>query len=284
MITIRNVGIAVVVVVLTMFWLNRPEKASSGIDDNMPDIEYEQSVSIKSPTMTEVNTLSLNASQAQQEGNYNQAKEAYQTIVNEYPDYENIAKIQKDLESLNMKIIFSNAPVAGSVMHEIVSGDTLGKLAKQYGTTIDLIKKSNNLNSDVIRLGQKLRIWTKPFNIFVDKSQNKLILKTGDEVVKVYDVSTGSNSSTPVGDFTITTRLTDPVWFNRGVVVPPESPENVLGTRWLGFNIPGYGIHGTVEPETIGQQVTAGCVRMRNSEVEELYSIIPMGVSVKIVN
>ena len=111
-----------------------------------------------------------------------------------------------------------------------------------------------------------------------------LLLKEGDDVIKVYRVSTGSNSSTPVGEYKITSKLVDPVWFNKGVVLPPESPQNVLGTRWLGFDLPGYGIHGTIEPEAIGQQVTAGCVRMRNEEVEELYSIVPLGTEVTIVN
>ena len=136
----------------------------------------------------------------------------------------------------------------------------------------------------MIQVGQKIRVWTSKFNIFVDKSQNKLILKDGDVVLKVYDVSTGANNSTPIGKFKITSKLVDPVWFNRGVVVPPESPANVLGSRWMGFDIPGYGIHGTVEPQNVGQQVTAGCVRMRNEEVQELYSIVPLGTEVVIVD
>jgi lipoprotein-anchoring transpeptidase ErfK/SrfK len=157
-------------------------------------------------------------------------------------------------------------------------------LAKKYGTTIELIKVRNGLKKDIIRVGQRLSIWTAPFNIFVDKSQNILMLKTGNEVLKVYRISTGLNNSTPIGEYTITTKLVDPVWFNKGIVVPPDSPQNVLGTRWLGFNLSGYGIHGTVEPETIGQQVTAGCVRMRNNEVEELYDMIPYGTKVVIVD
>lgn len=212
------------------------------------------------------------------------SREILRMIYNEYPDYQNIEMVQAELEDLNMQIIFSNTPSENSVMHEVVRGDTLGELAKKYGTTIELIKRNNNLTSDVIRIGQKLRIWTGRFNIFVDKSQNILILKEQDNIVKVYSVSTGKNSSTPEGTFKVTTKLVDPVWFNKGVVVPPESPANVLGTRWLGFDIPGYGIHGTTEPDKMGQQVTAGCVRMRNNEVEELYSIIPMGTSVEIVN
>ena len=213
------------------------------------------------------------------------AREVYEEIVTNYPDAQDIDTVQKELEDLNLNIIFSNTMIEGkTVMHEVGVGDTIAKIAKQYGTTADLIKRGNNLKSDVIRVGQKIRVWTGKFNIFVDKSQNKLILKDNDLVLKVYEVSTGENNSTPVGKFKITSKLVDPVWFNRGVVVPPESPANVLGSRWMGFDIPGYGIHGTVQPDSIGQQVTAGCVRMRNEEVEELYSIVPLGTDVVIVD
>ncbi len=213
------------------------------------------------------------------------AKELYQKITNDYSGFEKIDQVQAELENVNMQIILSNLPVPSkTVLHTIETGDSLGKLALKYGTTVDLIKRNNNLKSDVIRLGQKLRIWTGKFNIFVDKSQNVLLLKDGSEVIKSYHVSTGENNSTPVGQFKITSRLIDPVWYNKGVVVSPESPENVLGTRWMGFDIPGYGIHGTIEPDKIGQQVTAGCVRMRNQEVEELYSIVPMGTMVSITD
>ena len=213
------------------------------------------------------------------------ARRVYQEILKNHPDAENIDQIQKELETLNMDVIFSTKMLPNkTAMHEVVAGDTLGKMAKKYGTTIELIQKSNNLKSDIIRIGQKLRVWTGKFNMLIDKSQNILILKDGNQVIKVYDVSTGENNSTPVGTFKVTTKLLDPVWFNRGVVVPPESPHNVLGTRWLGFDLPGYGIHGTIDPQTIGNQVTAGCVRMRNEEVEELYSMIPMGTEVFVVD
>jgi lipoprotein-anchoring transpeptidase ErfK/SrfK len=167
---------------------------------------------------------------------------------------------------------------------KVVPGDSLAKIAKKYNTTVDFIRRSNNLKGDVVRLGEKLRVWVGKFNVFVDKSQNVLILKDGNDIVRVYNVSTGANNSTPVGTFKIVTKLENPVWFNKGIVVPPESPENVLGTRWMGFDIPGYGIHGTVEPKAIGQQVTAGCVRMLNEQVEELYSILPAGTEVVVVD
>lgn len=213
------------------------------------------------------------------------AKGVYQDIIKNHPDMENIATIQQESEAVNLQLLFSRLEVPEkTVIHEVVPGDSLAKIARKYNTTVDLIRRSNNLSGDVVRLGDKLRIWTGKFNIFVDKSQNILILKDGNDVVKVYNVSTGTNNSTPVGTFKITSKLENPVWFNKGMVVPPESPQNVLGSRWLGFDIPGYGIHGTVEPNNIGKQVTAGCVRMINEQVEELYGIVPLNTQVVIVD
>ena len=212
------------------------------------------------------------------------AKETYQKIISDYPDFKDMTGVQKKLEALNMKIIFSAIETPKTVIHEVQAGDSLVKIAKHYNTTIELIKKSNGLASDIIKAGQKLRIWKGAFSVFVDKSQNILILKCDSDIVKVYTVSTGKNNITPVGTFKIVDKLPNPVWFKSGAIVPSGSPENILGTRWIGFDIPGYGIHGTTEPETIGQQITAGCVRMHNEDVEELYSLLPVGTQVTIVD
>ena len=231
-----------------------------------------------------VTELLEEASKDESNGDKVKAKDIYAKIVSDYPEYDKGEEIQEKLGQLNISIITSNAPTPQTVMRDVIPGDSLGKLAKQYNTTKELIKKSNGLKSDVIRVGQQLRIWTAPFSVLVDKSQNILFFKSGDEVLKIYHVSTGANNITPVGSFKIATKLVNPVWFKPGSApIPPESPENVLGTRWMGFdNDPHYGIHGTTEPDKIGQQVTAGCVRMRNAEVEELFDLLPVGTPVVI--
>lgn len=210
------------------------------------------------------------------------AKAAYQKILNEHNDYDKVEEIQQKLGALNIAIIFSKINTPQTIIHEVVVGDSLGKLAKKYGTTTALIKRSNNLKSDVIRVGQKLRIWNAPFTIHVDKSQNVLVLKTGDEIIKTYRVSTGKDNGTPVGTFTIGNKIEKPVWFKSGSKpIPAESPENELGTRWMGFSEDShYGLHGTIRPDQIGQQATAGCVRLTNQEVEELFDIVPVGTKV----
>lgn len=213
-----------------------------------------------------------------------EAKKIYQKLIADFPNAGEVMSWQKKAEEINLKLLFSPAMTPGAEVYEIKPGDTLIKIAREFKTTPDLIMKSNQMSSDRIMPGQNLKVWTVPFSIVVDKSQNLLMLKTKEEVFKTYVVATGLNNSTPVGHFKIINKLQNPTWFKAGVVVPASSPENILGTRWMGFDLPGYGIHGTTEPESLGQQVTQGCVRMRNSDVEELYTIVPVGTEVTVVN
>lgn len=229
-------------------------------------------------------TLLNQAKNLEAEGNLTEARNLYQKLISEFPGSADVMSWQKKAEDINIKLLFSSAITPNSVLYEIKAGDTLNKIAKEFNTTIDLIKKSNNLSGNNIIPGRKLKVWTAPFNIFVDKSQNVLILKTNEEVFKAYIISTGANNCTPVGSFKIINKLENPTWFKAGTVVPSGSPDNILGTRWLGINIAGYGIHGTTEPQNLGKQVTQGCVRMKNSEVEELYIIVPVGTEVNIVD
>lgn len=212
------------------------------------------------------------------------AKETYAKLVNEFPGSREVMNWQKKIEDLNIKLLFSPAITEKSIVYEIKSGDTLTKIAKEFKTTVDLIMKSNGFSQDKILPGRKIKVWIAPFKILVDKSQNMLILNSDEEIIKTYIVSTGKDNCTPVGNFKITNKLLNPTWFKAGTIVAAGSPENVLGTRWMGFDLAGYGIHGTTEPQSLGKQVTQGCVRMANSEVEELYTIVPTGTEVAIVD
>jgi lipoprotein-anchoring transpeptidase ErfK/SrfK len=211
------------------------------------------------------------------------AKVLYQKLVNDFPEAPEITEWQKKVENINIKLLFSSQQTPKSVIYQIRPGDTLNKIAREYKTTTELIMKSNNINDALIIPGRKIKIWNTPFNILVDKSQNILLLRSNEEIFKTYIVSTGKDNCTPVGTFKIVNKLPNPTWFKAGAVVPAESPQNVLGTRWMGFNLAGYGIHGTTEPKELGKQVTQGCVRLSNADVEELYSIVPTGTEVTII-
>ena len=218
------------------------------------------------------------------EGSFLEAKESYVQLVNDFPNSGSVENWQKKIWDINIGLLFSPTHMPGSVTYKIKSGDSLAKIAKKFNTTVGLLKRSNNLKGDTIIIDRTLKVWTKPFSIVVDKSQNILILESDDQVLKIYVVATGINNCTPVGTFRITTKLVDPPWFKAGAIVPPESPDNILGSRWLGLDAQGYGIHGTIPNGQLGKQITQGCVRMSNSDVEELFDIVPRGAEVTIVD
>lgn len=223
------------------------------------------------------------AEAARTEGSFFKAKQLYQQILQQFPDAPTASAAQQRLGEVNMKIMLSPAMTPDALTHTVESGDTLSKIARKHHTTVDLLKAANGLTSDRIRPGQRLKIVTASFSVIVDKSQNLLTLKNGEEVLKVYRCSTGKEGMTPTGTFKIANRIPDPPWYTPEGVIPPHDPRNILGSRWLGFDQPGYGIHGTTQPDSIGKPVTKGCVRLVNSDVEELYTLLPEGTAVTIV-
>ena len=221
---------------------------------------------------------------AEQRGDWLAAQQAYQRLLQEFPMSDLVARAQEALGHVNLRLLCSPALTSQDKLYVVQSGDTLTGIAKHFHVTVELLQRANQLSGHVIHPDQRLKIPGGTFSILVDKSQNTLLLKREEDVVKQYTVSTGSANSTPVGTFTIMNRLVNPPWYTSTGVIPSGDPRNVLGTRWLGFDKAGYGIHGTTNPATLGQQVTAGCVRMRNADVEELFDIIPEGTAVTIID
>jgi hypothetical protein len=231
---------------------------------------------------SEFEQLHQKALDARKSGELFQSRAYYTQLIARFPQAENFAEIQKEFWNINVAIIQSPLRSRQTEIYTIEKGDTIAKIARKFGTTVELIMHRNQLETNSIRAGHKLSVWKGPFAIDIDKSDNTLTLKTGEEIIKIYPVSTGKNNSSPVGQYFIKFRYTHPVWFHKGEIVPADDPKNFLGTRWLGFDLPKYGIHGTIEPEQIGKQVSSGCIRMRNEDVQELYDLIPLGTKVSI--
>ena len=74
--------------------------------------------------------------------------------------------------------------------------------------------------------------------------------------------------------FVVDNKLINPVWYSPDGIYPFGDPKNVLGTRWIGFEdkegLYGYGIHGTTEPDSIGKEMSNGCILNRNFLIKEM--------------
>lgn len=110
------------------------------------------------------------------------------------------------------------------------------------------------------------------YSIQINTANHTLTLYKNGAAFKSYPVAVGKPSTpTPKGNYKI---------INKAM-----NPGGRFGVRWLGMNIPGggYGIHGTNDPSSIGKSVSHGCVRMFNSNVTEIYNLVPIGTPVTIV-
>ena len=209
----------------------------------------------------------------------------YNRLLATFPNVKDAAEIRKVAENLNMEILLSQSLTPDSVEYKVQPKDTLVGIASRFHTTVALVKKINKLESDIISPGQKLKIVGAKFSLLVDKSANRMYLYKDGVLFKTYVVSTGTKNSTPVGKFKIEEKSVEPVWYKPGGgVVKAGTEDYQLGARWMGLSAKGYGIHGTKDENTIGSQVTNGCIRMHNADVIELYDIVPSGTEVEIVD
>ena len=103
-------------------------------------------------------------------------------------------------------------------------------------------------------------------------------------------VGTGRTGfSTKPGIYTIYQKKKDPAWVpppsvrredpDIPAIVPP-GPDNPLGRYVLRFSRESYGIHGTNRPWGIGRRVSHGCIRLYNSDIEELFGMVDVGTVV----
>lgn len=121
-------------------------------------------------------------------------------------------------------------------------------------------------------------------NIVVNIPAMKLELYENGERVKAYPIAVGKRTTqTPVGSFRIASRVKNPTWYGPKKQVVPGGPKNPVGTRWIGLDHKGYGIHGTNAPRSIGSAASHGCIRMKNADAEDLFERVRVGDTVQIL-
>ncbi|TJX14058.1 hypothetical protein E9840_07230 [Tissierella creatinini] len=137
---------------------------------------------------------------------------------------------------------------------------------------VKMIKLENHRKINDQDVYNKSLSGKRGIHIEVDrKTLNLIDYKTG-EIIKSYTIATGKPSSpTPLGTFKITSK---------------EKWGEGFGSRWMGLDVPwgNYGIHGTNKPGSVGFNASGGCIRMRNSDVEDIFERIKEGTTVVITN
>lgn len=209
------------------------------------------------------------------------------------------------LMKINDRLFFSpdkfpDDPLGGT--HTVQPGEQLAKIAAKYGVTWELLCRINGMsNPRKLQAGKPIKVIRGPFHAVVSKSAFRMDLylgspgEPGATYVTSFGVGLGKDSSTPTGKWNVKPggKVKNPVYYSpRGEgVIGADDPKNPLGEYWLALEGAGgeavgkesYGIHGTIEPQSIGTMSSMGCIRMLNEDVARVYEMLVDGKSTVVV-
>ncbi|MHC4970700.1 MAG: L,D-transpeptidase [Planctomycetota bacterium] len=229
------------------------------------------------------------------------AREAWRLLtpvlfLRDAPPPEEQADLRETLAKLANDLLFSPRHIEGvDRVYVPKRGDSLSVLCKKvfpgWGARVDpgfLVEVNRLRSAKGLRAGDPIKVPLGEPTIVIRKREYRLYYLFSGCFVRDFAVGLGKEGSTPEAGFVIWEKIRNPVWNPRaGVVIPYGDPRNILGTRWMAFRdsaeYRGFGIHGTSDPSSIGQDASSGCVRMLREDVERLFDWTPRGTRVTIL-
>ncbi len=197
-------------------------------------------------------------------------------------------EVRRRLRQLSRETIFSGKCVKDDPFvgfHVIKPGENLHKIARANDVTAEFLARINNIKDiNRIQAGRRIKIVHGPFHARVSKSEHVLDVFLGDTFIDYFNVGLGAEDATPSGKWIVKNKLKNPTYYppRGGDIVGADDPKNPLGERWMGLdgvegNATGqmrYGIHGTIEPDSIGKNASMGCIRLHNEDVNTLFDLL----------
>lgn len=214
------------------------------------------------------------------------------------------AAAYQGINTLAEQLFFSARIMPGdpvSQSYVVKKGDSLARIAKRENLNVDwrFIQRINAMSSErALHPDQRLKLAYGPFHAEVVKADFRFNLYAGEGAARVmvasFPCGLGENDGTPVGAFKMKpgSKNIDPEWRNprTGEYFAASDPLNPIGERWIGIagatpetaRFTGFGIHGTVDPSSIGRNASMGCVRLGDAEVQVAYELICDGSTIVI--
>ena len=205
--------------------------------------------------------------------------------------------IRDMLASVNQALVFGDEVHPGDPVAEyylVQSGDLLARIAPQYKVPFQFLERINDVDARRLQAGKPIKVIKGPFHARVSKRDYRMdvFLRAPDGsplYVKSYPVGIGADDSTPTGLWRIEPgkKVKNPDWRNprTGEYYSRDDPDNPIGEYWMALEgidedtrgVRGYGIHGTVDPGSIGDAASMGCIRLRDADIDELFTMFAGG-------
>jgi len=207
--------------------------------------------------------------------------------------------VRDTLTSINKQLVFSSEVIPGDPLAEsymVQRGDYLSNIAPIYGLPYQFIERINKTPAERLRAGKPIKVIKGPFHARISKSDYRMDIFLNDRdgqplYVCSFPVGVGKSDSTPQGAFIVVPgkKVKNPDWRNprTGEYYGRDNPKNPIGEYWIALkgnepateSFTGYGVHGTIDPNSIGQQASMGCIRMRDQDIELVYDMLAGGKS-----
>ena len=225
-----------------------------------------------------------------------EARHALNTLLKQsLPPLEQ-AEVRRLLTKIADETLYSRRCLPGDRYvdtYNVQPGDVLQNIGREYKVPPEILMRINGIqDATKLRADAKIKVLHGPFHVKIHKSQFRLDVYLQDLYVHSFRVALGADQGTPEGVWKVKERLANPTYYpppsaEAKRIIPAGDPENPLGEHWIGLEgiegdaqgRYGYGIHGTIEPESIGQAVSLGCVRLLNEDAATLYSLLLPGQS-----
>ena len=194
-----------------------------------------------------------------------------------------------------------NANDSSCFQYTILPNDSLEKIVRKNKLGCDwrLVARMNNIKKpDSIQVGKRIKLPKGPFSAVISKRDYRLDICMGigsDRIVVAsLPVGLGEAGGTPLGRFRVRagSKLLNPEWTHpvNGQRFEADDPANPIGEHWLGLEgieesnskFAGYGIHGTIDNDSIGHDRSLGCVRLLAADVALVWESLADGAEIEI--
>lgn len=166
--------------------------------------------------------------------------------------------------------------------HIVEYGETLESIGRQYEVPWQYLAKLNRVTPAKLQAGRELKVVRGPFGAVVDLSAFTLTVHAHGWYIRDYRIGIGKDGKTPTGRFTVQEKLENPVWYDPdGGTVDADDPENPLGEYWIGLGNH-IGIHGTIDPDSIGKAASRGCIHLGDDDIRDVFSLLGSGSEVTV--
>ena len=224
------------------------------------------------------------AAKLRQDGKLPEARAALTAFVEKFPNGLHVEEAKDLLGEVNVDIFLSRTPSPEKEEYVVRSGDVLAKIAHKMKTTPELIMRMNNLNTTMLRVGERLLISHPEFSLVIQRKAKLVVLLNKGAFFKQYHVK--EVKLPPKQPTRTVTRVAEIMAWRGGRRVGFGTKEFIGSTRWIRIAAPGYTLYSVADGAhpNVDQSPPAAGLAMAASDVEELSALVNSRTAVTITD